>query len=251
MANFCVSCGKPIRPGSGFCEYCGAAVAPSAHQAPDQAPPTASPATYTPQPTVPWGEVRQGIPPLGFSDRVNHPEILSTVKKSRNAAKIFAVLLVPLPLAGFIIYSLVTGEMEFGQAALYGGVVSCVFLLFALFSFLKERAKNTYEGEVIDQRSRRTQRHANSDNAQMVTEFITVVRTSDGKRKKIVEWEGSQIWAYNYLHVGDRFKYHPQFHFPYELYDKSRAPFLKCVSCGRENPVVNDRCEKCHIPLLK
>ena len=44
---------------------------------------------------------------------------------------------------------------------------------------------------------------------------------------------------------------HPQFRFPYELYDKSRAPYIACVSCGTKNPVEADRCKKCTLPLLK
>ena len=44
---------------------------------------------------------------------------------------------------------------------------------------------------------------------------------------------------------------HPQFHFPYELYDKSRAPYIACVSCGTKNPTEADRCQKCNLPLLK
>ena len=130
-----------------------------------------------------------------------------------------------------------------------GGVISAVFLIFALFMFIKERAKNAYEATVIDKTSRSTYR--NNDSGNLITEYITVVKTSDGRKKKIVEREGSQILAYNYLDIGDRFKYHPQFHFPYERYDKSRAPYIACVSCGTKNPVEADRCGKCGLPLLK
>lgn len=84
-----------------------------------------------------------------------------------------------------------------------------------------------------------------------LTSYITVVRTTDGKEKKIVERDGSQIWAWNYLNVSDRFRYHPQFHFPYELYDKSKAPYDTCVSCGTRNPIEVDCCQKCVLPLLK
>ena len=77
------------------------------------------------------------------------------------------------------------------------------------------------------------------------------VKTTDGTTKKIVEREGSMIIAYNYLNVGDRFRYHPQFNFPYEHYDKSRAPYIGCVSCGAHNPTGADRCQRCNTPRLK
>lgn len=198
------------------------------------------------------GEVRSGIPAPGFSDRVKHREVIAALKKNKRAAGIFGFILVPLPLIGFIIYSLVTDKMELGKAAMIGGIVSVVLLIFAIFSAAKNRAKNTYEATVVNKQSHLTYRHRNnSESSEMITEYTTTVLTTGGKTKKIVEQEGSQIWAYNYLQIGDKFRFHPQFAFPYELYDKSKAPFLACVSCGTHNPVEADRCKKCGVPLLK
>ena len=249
---FCSNCGAQIENNAKFCPNCGAAQ----NAAPAQA--QQNTAQYTaPVYGVPTysgnGEVRQGIPAPGFSDRVNHPEILAAVKKNRKAAGIFSLFFVPLPLLGFVIYSIVSDKIETADALKYGAVISGIFLLFALYGFVKERAKNTYEATVIDKKSRLTYKHNNSDDThrETVTEYVTMVRTSDGKKKRIVEQEGSQIWAWDYLQVGDRFKYHPQFRFPYELYDKSKAPYIACVSCGTKNPVEADRCQKCNLPLLK
>ncbi len=244
MSKFCQNCGAPTEENTKFCPNCGAAQNAAPAQ-PNGAPAYGAPARAG------TGAVRQGIPAPGFSDRVNHPEILAAVKKNRKAAGVFAFFLVPLPLIGFVIYSVVSDQMEIAQAAMIGGIVSAVFLVFALFSFIRERAKNTYEATVIDKSSRDTYRHGTSDSRERITEYITVVRTADGKKKKIVEYEGSQLWAYNYLEIGDRFRYHPQFPFPYELYDKSHAPYLACVNCGTKNPVEADRCKKCDLPLLK
>ena len=208
----------------------------------------------TGQNQYPGQDIREGIPMFpGFSDRASHPEILAAVKKNRRAAKIFGFILVPLPLIGFIIYGKVSGDFELGKSALYGGIVSAIFLLFALIGFIKGRAKNTYDATVIDKKTELERRHTNSDDDSLVTKYTVVVRTDEGKKKKIVEWEGSMITAYNYLNVGDRFRYHPEFNFPYELYDKSRAPYIACVSCGTKNPVAADRCQnqKCRLPLLK
>ncbi|MGI6265291.1 MAG: zinc-ribbon domain-containing protein [Acutalibacteraceae bacterium] len=238
MAQYCSNCGSPLEAGAAFCQKCGAAQTPPVSPAPVCAG---------------NGPVRQGIPAPGYSDRVNHPEILAAVRKGRRRAGIFALFLVPLPLIGFVIYSFVNEELALDQAALYGGILSAVFLLFALYGFVKERAKNAYEATVIDKKSRLVERHRSADeNArEMITEYVVVARTAQGKKKKIVEQEGSRILAWQYLQVGDRFRYHPQFHFPYELYDKSRAPYIACVSCPAHNPVEADRCQRCGLPLLK
>lgn len=251
MTRFCPNCGMQLNENTKFCPNCGTSLVSPVKDAETRERQDFG-SEYAGN-----GTVRNGIPSPGFSDRVNHPEILAAVRKNRKAAGIFAFILVPLPLAGFVIYAAVSGKMETGQAALYGGIVSAVFFIFALYGFIKDRAGNTYEAVVTDKKTRRTYRHNDPDRKHdslgrgMVTEYTTVARTVNGRKKKIVEWEGSQIWAYNYLNVGDRFRYHPQFSFPYELYDKSNAPFIACVSCGTKNAKENDRCIKCGLPLLK
>ena len=248
MASFCKNCGAALNEGEKFCSNCGAAIAAPA-QGYNMQTHAAQANAY--RACAGSGAVRNGIPAPGYSDRADHPEILAAVKKNRKAAGVLAFFLVPLPLIGFIVYSFVSKKMDLAQAAKIGGIVSAVFLVFALYSFIKGRAKNSYEATVIDKRSRLTYRHSNSDSREQVTEYTTVVRTSDGRTKKIVEYDGSQIWAYSYLEIGDKFKYHPQFNFPYELYDKSHAPYIACISCGTKNPVESDRCKRCGLPLLK
>ncbi|MBQ9429322.1 MAG: zinc-ribbon domain-containing protein [Clostridia bacterium] len=254
MAKFCQNCGAPLNEGAKFCPTCGAGVGAPAPQ-PQQ---PQQPAYQQPQPayTAPTyaahGDVRQGIPAPGYSDRVNHPEILAAVKKNKRAAAIFAAILVPLPLIGFLVYSLVSGKMEPSSALLYGGIVSGVFLVFALVRFAGMRKGKTYEGTVTEKTTRTAYRRdgGNDRSRESYIEYVTCVSTASGK-KKIVEREGGMFRAWDYLKVGDRFLYHPQFNFPYELYDKSRAPFLVCIRCNTQNPVEADRCKKCGLPLLK
>ena len=196
---------------------------------------------------VPYGSRR---PLVGYSDRVNDPEILASVKKNRKAAGIFGLIIVPIPFIGFLIYSMVTDKMELPQAMMIGGIVSGVFLIFALFGLLRSRSSNSYEGVVTDKKTSWEHRGNSRDDRRMIRVYTTVVRTEDGGTKKITEREGSMIWAWDYLDIGDHFKYHPQFNFPYELYDKSKAPYIACVGCTTKNPVGRDRCKKCGLPLL-
>ena len=219
----CKKCGNEIKDGVGFCNMCGA--------------PANEPAAS------------EGTSLVGFSNRVNDPEILAAVKKMKKSAKIFGLFLVPLPFIGFLVYSLVSDKMGTSDGMLYGAIISGVFLLFALYGLISGRASNSYEGTVIDKKHRLRSR-GSDENEREEDEYITVVRTSDGKKKKIREY-GGRIWAYNYLEVGDRFRYHPQFAFPYELYDKRNAKGIYCVACQTNNPVTRDRCEHCGTPLLK
>ena len=188
---------------------------------------------------------------VGWSTRANDPEILAAMKKNKKATMIFAAVLIPLPLAGLTIYSLVSDKMELRQGILYGAIVSLIFLFCTVVSAIKKKTSKPYEAVVIDKKTRQRSNH-NQDHAHYYTEYITYAQTTDGKKKKIIEREGSMITAYHYLNVGDRFKYHNQFNIPYyELYDKTNAPYIPCVSCGTKNSVQSDRCCKCNIPLLK
>ena len=228
MTKYCPNCGNAINDNENFCGSCGAPV--NAEES------FAQPSQKSLQ---------------GFSKRVNDPEILAAVKKNKKAARIFALFLVPLPLIGFAVYSLVTEKMEMNQALTAGGFVSLVFLICTVFSAVKSRASKSYEAVVTDKKQRERAEKSNSDRDSYYTEYITYAITDDGKKKKIVETSRGIVSAYNYLPVGARFKYHPQFNFPYELYDKSQAPYIVCVSCGTHNAIENDRCGKCNIPLLK
>ena len=136
-----------------------------------------------------------------------------------------------------------------------GLFVSAVFLAFALWSFIHERAENSYEGVVVSQDTElRKNMHRDSDgrrNSYQEFNYITRIRTTDGKNKKIVETDHGRRLAFEYLKPGDRFRYHPQFAFPYELYDKSQADGIYCVGCQTKNSITADRCRRCNLPLLK
>ena len=198
---------------------------------------------------------RIGIPAPGFSDRVNDPELLAALKKQKKSGKRVSAFIVPLPLIGFLIYGAVSDKMEIGQALLYGAVISVIFLICALLGGKKSSGKKPYDAVVVDKQTRQRSRSTGSSNGhqhyQYYTELITVVQTTTGERKKIVENDRSRNQAWDYLQIGERFRYHPEFNFPFELYDKSHAPHLFCAVCEKKNPVTADRCRKCGAPLLK
>lgn len=261
MSGFCSNCGAPIPDSSKFCRLCGTAVEPlpPGRQTPPNQPRQTGQPQYAPPPQTRityagTGEVREGIPAPGFSNRVNHPEIIAAMKRNSKAALIFSLFIIPLPFAGFMIYSSVSGKMETKNAAIYGGIVSGVFLLFALIGLIKQRSSGTYDAVVTGKKVETEYRRDSSDSSRRGMQqrvYVTMIRTEDGRKKKIREREGPQIWLYNYVQAGDRFRYHPQFAFPYELYDKSKAPYIRCVACSKDNPVEADRCRKCGVPLLK
>lgn len=133
-ASFCTNCGSQIEGQPKFCEHFGtqlitAAAEPGSSQTTEQQPaPEFDPARFY----AGNGSVRNGIPAPGYSDRCNDPEILQVLQKNRKAGNILSVFLILLPLAGFVIYSIVTDKMPIQQACKNGLIISGVFLFFAI-----------------------------------------------------------------------------------------------------------------------
>lgn len=231
MANnkYCTECGQSMDEGVKFCPNCGKAVPAEATGKEPQNN------TYTPNYTP------------GFSTRINDPEIQAALRKNRKSAGIFFLFLMPVPIIVACIYALVTEEMELGQAFIGGAAVSAIFLIINLLTKMSHSAKHSYEAVVIDKREEYTSR---SDEDRTLV-YKTIVRTSDGHKKVIEETSHMPRSAYEYLCVGDRFRYHPQLAFPYEKYDKSKDGFVYCACCAKKNELSGDRCVKCGVPLLK
>lgn len=198
------------------------------------------------------GYERYGVPQPGWSDRINDPEIRAAIKKTRGIGKVAAFFAVPLPFIGFIIYAAVSGEMEMSTAFGGGLFVSFVFLICVLAGIWQGSSKRNYEGMVVDkyeQEERDNDADGGSFHGRLIG--VTVVRTTDGKTKKIKEAEGGGL-AWDYLEIGAQFRYHAEMPgFPYERYDKAKYPYLYCVACRTKTPIEEDRCIRCGLPLLK
>ena len=198
-------------------------------------------------------DVRNGIPAPGWSDRVNDPEILAGLARNRKAAFVWTCIGMALAFAIPAAVSMfVENSISMGDALKLGGLIAGIMCVCTLFSWLSKALKKPYEGEVIDKREelRRSGSRKDGDSSYS-TEYVTYVRKSDGGKTKIKESHTFAYSAWEYLKVGDRFRCHPKFGFPYELYDKSKTEHLFCPVCVKQNPVEADRCSRCHAPLLK
>ena len=196
-------------------------------------------------------EVKNGIPEPGWSNRVDDPEILSGLERRRRTAFKWGVVTVLLALAAPPAVSMfVKDSIKMGDALKLGCVIAGAIVVCSLFSKLARACKKPYEGVVTDKREEL--RHRGGKNRDTYsTEYVTHVQLSSGGKTKIKESRKGAYSAWEYLKVGDRFRYNPKFTFPYELYDKSKAPHLFCPVCAKKNPVESDRCSRCHAPLLK
>lgn len=195
-------------------------------------------------------DVRQGVPEPGWSDRINDPEILAGIERNRKTALTWCCVAIIIALvAPFAVSIFVENSLSQMDALKVGCAISGIIAVCSLFSRLSHSMRNAYEGEVTDKREELHHRSSKDDSYSI--RYVTYVKRSDGGRTKIKDSSKGAASAWQYLKVGDRFKYHPQLGFPYELYDKSKAPHLFCPVCAKKNPVEADRCSRCRAPLLK
>lgn len=241
MANnkFCTECGQRLEEGVKFCPNCGNAVPAAAAGTETQNN------TYTPNDTPNYSP---NYTP-GFSTRIHDPEINAALRRTRSISRVFLLISIPIPVVVASIYALVTKEMELGKAIIGGAVVSGIILLINFLIGMSHSAKNSYEAVVIDKKYEYDHKTNDSTTNQCV--YKTIVRTTDGHKKVIQETSHIPRSAYEYLSVGDRFRYHPQLAYPYEKYDKSKDGFVYCACCMTKNDLSGDRCQKCGVPLLK
>jgi len=197
-------------------------------------------------------EVKNGIPAPGWSDRVNDPEILAGLEKNRKAALKWGCVTVLLALAAPpAVSKFVPDSIKMGDALKLGCVIAGAIIVCSLLGKLFHAFKKPYEGVVTDKREE-LRRSGNKEGGRSYERtYVTYVQLANGGRTKIKESHTFAYSAWEYLKVGDRFRYHPKFGFPYELYDKSKAECLFCPVCVKQNPVESDRCSRCHAPLLK
>lgn len=234
----CTSCGEALAKDALFCTHCGTRILNAAADRNSQA-------KSAPEPDFPNFPAR-----AGFSDYYDHPEILAAARKNRKTGIGCMWVLTLVPLIGFPLAGLWIESLPFTEAVVIGVGIALVMFIVNLFA-LRRASRPMWEGVVEDKtRQERSERRSSEDSSYSTyIEYTTVIRTQDGKKKKIVEKDSSNH-MYDYLSVGDRVRYHPAFG-TYEKYDKSKDKIIYCNVCSMMNPIKNDRCKRCDNLLFK
>ena len=229
----CKNCQAQLDDSEQFCRYCGAPVNPDAPAAQSSAP---SPAAAAP-----------ATGPAGYSLLVDSDEVRAALKKNKRVSNIAVAVFVLLPFLGFLIYGAVSNKMDFGKSAVYGLILSVIFAFVSLLVAVKQKLDKPFEGTVTDKKQSFRAGSSQVRGGKSRTKYTVRFECEDGKRRK----KEVNIPVYEYLEVGDRVRYLPQFPQPFEKYDKRADGDVLCMFCSRRNPLSETNCSFCHKPLIK
>lgn len=235
MGKFCSNCGTKLKDEDLFCVKCGKAVT---NQSSNRG--------YVSNNTVPIG--------IGFSDRINHPEVIKEIADREKKGRGCIFIGIPMPFIIYLIVSLVSDEVSTKDALVFGGGISVVLLVLFIFGSFLTNAKRSWDGIVVDKRSKDKSRRMRDGEIQYYTQYTIYFRTDRGKKEYCVtSSNGAPDYRdyFDYLNVGDRVRYYPHLSFHYEKYDKTHDSEIPCMFCNTMNDILNDRCETCNNLLFK
>ena len=166
----CPNCGARQADGARFCENCGTRLVSSRPSAQEDA----------------FYGYAGGTPRLapGYSRKLDSEPVLAALKKQRRAVRIAAVVLVVLPLVGFLIYGALSSAMDMGQALFTGVIVSAVFALATLITLIKQKLARSFEGTVIDKKHIRRIGRSTRAGRRSRSRWRVTIEGEDGKRRK-------------------------------------------------------------------
>ena len=231
---FCPFCGALIKDGSKFCESCGAQLNAKACARQDDG-------AYV------GAYARENPLTAGFSRLIDSEPVRIALEKQQRATRIALVILIALPLIGFAIYGALSDSMTMVRALLTGAVVSVVFAIASLIVTLKKKLEKPFEGTVADKKTVRRYKSSKHGSPGKRTEYFLYVTDDDGKRRK----KSTTATVFDFLQVGDRVRYLPEFPQPFEKYDKSGDTKVLCMFCGQLSSPDGEACSLCRNPLIR
>lgn len=237
---FCYKCGCKSEENQKFCSECGTSLV--------ETPSPSKPPTPQPQVPPPVSEptLREGYSPL-----INDPAFGTYRRNSMKWASRFAVVVAIIAIVGFFIYGETSSDMDNPEAFFVGLAIGGMFLIIALVQRIKGRASRTWDGQVVDKKTKKKQQKVNFGDEYRMEQYVlytVVIKEQNGKKHKI-QTRNDQT-TYDYYRIGDQVRHHKGLN-TYEKYDKSRDHIIFCNACGTVNNIEENLCSVCHCPLLK
>ena len=186
---------------------------------------------------------------IGYSQKINDPAFAKYVKNSNSYSGYFSLGLAFVAVLGFFINGEVSDDMENPESLYIGLGIGSMFVLIALFQIVGRNRGATWDGVVVDKKTKNKRRRSKYDESWInYTRYTVCIRSDNGKTYTTSAEDDDT--KYNYYRVGDRVRHHKGLN-TYEKEDKSGDTIIFCNACASLNDINEDKCARCNCPLLK
>lgn len=187
---------------------------------------------------------------IGWSEQSDNPCF-----KQRNKKNVIGMIIIMM-IVSLIIFSVIyfTSDLEISELLpIFGGVMAVEWIFWIIWLIAQYANRNGWEG-TVERKESYQQEYTRKDAEgyrQTYTQTVYKVhfRKLNGKRKTLTSIDHCE-W-YDYLHEGDRVRYHGKNMNYYEKFDKSRDRFIPCASCGAMRDPRDNYCGRCGCVILK
>ncbi|MDO4542114.1 MAG: hypothetical protein Q4C00_04715 [Bacillota bacterium] len=180
---------------------------------------------------------------VGYSDKINNQEFKKFKPKDISVLSLPALCMAPVSIVVFMFLAFFS-ILRWTAALILSGILGLVFVaLFYLFSIIKKDVKPI---DAVLSEKKRLRKKGSTDKKDTV--YLLVFEEKNGTEKKVNVTDRRELFSY--YQPGEVVRFHPGLEFP-EKKQKIFDDKLVCVSCGRLSDVLVDRCQHCHLPLLK
>lgn len=182
-----------------------------------------------------------------FSSKIDDPAFAKYIKNSNQWAQYFSLGLAMIAVVGFYIYGETSSEMNNPEAFYIGLAIGGMFLLIALFQITGRKKGVTWDGTVVDKKTKKKSKR-DDDSWRDYLEYKVTIKRDNGKKYYIAANNDNKI--YNYYNIGDRVRHHKGIN-SYEKQDKRGDTIIFCNACASLKKMKDDFCFRCKCPLLK
>ncbi len=184
---------------------------------------------------------------VGYSDKINDPQIATVMKKINSSGMVFAFIFAVVAVVGFTVAGAVeVGDFELPSAFYMGLGFGGLLILIPFIQMARAKKDKTWDGVIVDKKVKQPS-YSERQRGYYQTQYWLHIRLDNGKNKIIPSTEE----LFNYYQIGEHVRHHAGTSHILEKYDKSYDTIIYCITCTSKNDINNDTCYRCKCPLLK
>jgi hypothetical protein len=185
---------------------------------------------------------------MAYSSKIDDQAFDRYRKNTKNWKFLFALIIAIIAITGFYIYGEFSNEMDNPEALQIGLGIGSMFLFIGFFSGKSNENSRSWDGVVIDKKTKLTTKDIGYSGAKADRHVFTIlIKNENGKIHEIRNEDDNTV--FNYFRIGDKVRHHGGLN-TFEKFDKSDDTIIFCNACAFLHDIKEDICRNCGCPLL-